>query len=520
MKKNLFIVITLCVSAHSFGQGEIDAYRFSKNDLSGTARSQAMGGAFGALGGDVTGVTINPAGIGIYRSSEIIFNAGLTFNQTEALFNRTEETQGNAKLSCDNFAYVGYFPLGKDDRYSLNFGFIYNRLKSFDRKYKVSGERMGTSLTDYMADITFGTPQDFWDEEDQFYASGHPHWLGILGWNGYLINADEFEDQAYTGILNRGETVDPRLEVRERGSIDAYDFTLGTNLNNKIYLGATVTYTNISYIVSTSYGEAFANGGGFNLNNEYDTDGSGLQVKLGAILRPADALRLGISYHSPAWYHLTDYYLGKLSPYGIYNDIDQLVEPVSTPGNACHEYQFRTPDVWTLSAALVLGQSSIISLDYEYKNYGTMNFSKQYRDGYDFEWENRYINDDFKGAATIRAGLETRFTPQFAGRLGFARVQNPYGSKVKNGEIEVVTPGTIPNYTLEGDALYLTTGMGFRFTPRFYMDLAFVYRTQEDELYFFSPLVDINTGNRYLDSTPAKLTNNSFKTQVTFGYKF
>ena len=521
MKRNLFIAMAFFVSVHSFGQGEIDAYRFSKNELSGTARSQAMGGAFGALGGDATGVAINPAGIGVYRSSEIIFNAGLTFNQTKSDFEGIKESKENTNLSCDNFAYMGYFPLGNDERYSLNFGFNYNRLKSFDRKYKVSGKGMGSSLTDYMVDITFGTSWSFWDryqDEDQFYTSGHPHWLGILGWNSYLLNPHEKSEYGdeYVSILNEGETVDPHLEVRERGSIGAYDFTLGTNLDNKIYLGATVTYTSISYIVSTSYGEDFADRRGFNLNNEYNTEGSGLQVKLGAIFRPADALRLGVSYHSPTWYNLTDYYWGQLSPYGIYNDKDELVEPVSTPASAYHEYKFKTPDTWTLSAAVVLGQDAIISLDYEYKNYGRMEFSKQYRGDYDFKSENEYINDDFKGASTVRAGVETRFTPQFSGRLGFAWMQNPYDSKFRNSEIEVITPGTIPNYTLEGDALYLTTGVGFRFTPRFYIDLALVYRTQEDELHFFSPRFYSDTG----ESTPTKLTNSSIKTQVTLGYKF
>jgi hypothetical protein len=515
--------MALFVSAHSFGQGEIDAYRFSKNNLSGTARGQAMGGAFGALGGDATGVAINPAGIGVYRSSEIIFNAGLTFNQTKADFEGTKESKGNTKLSCDNFAYIGYFPLGNDDRYSLNFGFNYNRLKNFDRKYNVSGKGMGSSLTDYMSYKTSGTQWSFWDDyanEDQFYASGHPHWLGILGWNGFLFDTDEkseYENE-YVSILNQGEKVDPYLEVREKGSIGAYDFTLGTNLDNKIYLGATVVYTDISYILSTSYGENFANNGGFTLDNEYNSEGSGLQVKLGAIFRPTDALRLGISYHSPTWYNMTDYYWGQLSPHGIKYE-GELVNPVSTPNGAYHEYKFKTPDVWTLSAAVILGQDAIISLDYEYKNYGKMTFSKQYWDDYDFKNENDYINEDFKGASTIRAGLETRFTPRFSGRLGFAWMQNPYDSKIRNSEIEVVTPGTIPNYTLEGDALYLTTGVGFRFTPRFYVDLALVYRTQEDELHFFSPLYS-NTGEKYLDSTPTKLTNNSVKTLVTLGYKF
>jgi long-subunit fatty acid transport protein len=512
--------MALFVSAGLFGQGEIDAYRFSKNELSGTARGQAMGGAFGALGGDATGIAINPAGIGVYSSSEIVFNTGLTYNQTQADFNGTKELSGNTKLSCDNFAYVGYFPLGNDDLNSLNFGFNYNRLKNFDRKYSVSGKGMGSSLTDYMREITFGTQWNFWGSsyDDQFFASGHPHWLGVLGWNGYLISEDtksESEDE-YVSILEEGEKVNPRLKVREKGSINAYDFTLGINLDNNVYLGATVAFTNISYTVNTSYGEEFDNDGIFKLENDYKTDGSGLQVKLGAIFRPTDALRLGISYHSPTMYNLTDFYRGTLSP----KDIDEDEKPVSTPDyDNYHKYKFQTPDVWTLSAAVVLGRSSIISLDYEYKNYGAMNFSEQYLNGYDFEAENQYINEDFKGASTIRVGAETRFTPQFSGRLGFAWMQNPYNSKVKNGEIEVITPGTIPNYTIDGDALYLTTGIGFRFTPHFYMDLAIVYREQEDKLHFFSPTFD-DDGNPLVVSTPSNLTNSSIKTQLTLGYKF
>jgi hypothetical protein len=524
MKQNLFILIFLFVSVYSFGQGEIDAYRFSKTELSGTARGQAMGGAFGALGGDATGVAINPAGIGVYRSSEIIINTGLAFNQTKATFAGTKESKGNTNFSCDNLAYIGYFPLESDDLYSLNFGFNYNRLKSFDRKYQVSGRGMGSSLTHYMSEIVFKTPWSFWDDwtnyEGQFYAEGgHPHWLGILGWNGWLINKDEnsTDNDKYASILSKGEKVDPQLEVNERGSIGAYDFTVGANLNDKVYLGTTVTYTDISYVASTSYSENFAMGGGFNLNNEYNTEGSGLQVKLGVIFRPTDAFRFGISYHSPTWYSLTDYYFGKLTPYNILYD-DKLIDPVLTP-NGAHDYNFKTPDIWTISAAAVLGRVAIVSLDYEYKNYSKMKFSDRNYNSSDYKVENDYINGDFKSASTIRAGAEIRFTPQFSGRLGCAWMQNPYESKFKNSEIEVMTPGTIPNYTLEGNTLYLTTGVGFRFTPSFYMDLALIYRTQEDELHFFSPIL-YDDGTYVVASTPAKMVNSSVKTQVTLGYKF
>jgi len=520
MKRHIFLLIALFISVYSFGQGEMDAYRISRNDLSGTARGQAMGGAFGALGGDVTGVLINPAGIGIYRSSEILFNAALTFDRTAALFYGTEETKGNTRFTCDNFGYVGTFPLEtKSGDYSINFGFNYNLLKNFDRKYRVSGRGMGSSLTDYMSEVTWGTPHSWWgfdNFEDQFYANGRPHWLGILGWNAWLIDPHPDYSDGYISLLNDGERVDPKFEIHESGSIDAYDFTLGANLNNKLYLGATIVYTDIEYDSHVFYGENFENGGGFDLNNGYSTQGSGIQLKVGVIGKPTDALRLGVSYHSPTWYNLTDFFQGTLNPY----DITDNDESMSTPNRgASYRYNFRTPDVWTISAAYVLGQAAIISLDYEYKNYGNMRFSRQHINDYDFINENDYIQEDFKGSSTIRVGGEIRFSPQLSGRLGTAWMQHPYDAGFKNGEREVMMPGTIPSYTLDGNTFYLTGGIGYRFTPQFYMDLALVFRTQQDDFYFFSPIF-FDDGSRIVDSTPTTLRNNSFKTMVTLGYRF
>jgi long-subunit fatty acid transport protein len=162
---------------------------------------------------------------------------------------------------------------------------------------------------------------------------------------------------------------------------------------------------------------------------------------------------------------------------------------------------------------------AVISLDYEYKDYGGMKFSRQYLNDYNFVGENQYIKEDFNGSSTIRLGGEVRFTPQFSARLGTAWMQQPYDSDVKNGYREVMTPGTISNYRLDGNTFYVTGGVGYRFTPQFYIDLALVYRTQKDDLYFFSPIV-ASDGSSILDSTPAKLTDNSLKTLVTLGYKF
>jgi long-subunit fatty acid transport protein len=98
-------------------------------------------------------------------------------------------------------------------------------------------------------------------------------------------------------------------------------------------------------------------------------------------------------------------------------------------------------------------------------------------------------------------------------------VQNPYEQNFKAGEKEVMIIGTVPHYTIEGDINYFTAGIGYRFTPQFYIDAAFVYRTQTDDLYAFPSIWDKN-GNYIVESTPAKLTNNTYKGLVTVGYKF
>lgn len=64
----------LCSSSMLFSQGVVDALKYSQQDIRGTARYMGMAGAFGALGGDITTLSQNPAGIGVYRNSEYSCN--------------------------------------------------------------------------------------------------------------------------------------------------------------------------------------------------------------------------------------------------------------------------------------------------------------------------------------------------------------------------------------------------------------------------------------------------------------
>jgi long-subunit fatty acid transport protein len=540
MKRNLLFIIALFVCSYSFGQGEIDALRSSFNDLSGTARGQAMGGAFGAVGGDVTGVAINPAGIGIYRRSEIVANLSVTSNNTKTdskidpdtkldLWSGKPSSQSRTKFSFDNLSYVGYHPLSKGSVVALNFGFNYNRLKNFDRKYSTSGSNMTSSLTDYLANYTNGTAHSWWDQSGDRYNNSNLSWLSILAWDGYLINEKNGTNNEYISLLGDGEKVNPRLNVSERGYIESYDFTIGSNISDRFYWGVTFSLTDLFYSLSSSYGEDFSEGGGFDLDNELETEGSGYQFKAGVIYRPIDALRLGVSYHSPTWYSMTDRFHAIVFPNGIYNDDDVLVGPTETPteNNANNwSYSFRTPSNLTFSAAAIIGSRAVVSVDYELKDYSSMKLDERYNYRQDYSYDNQYISEDFKNTSTLRAGLEYCFTPQFSGRLGYAWMQNPNETRFKAGEKEVGTAGTVPHFTLDGDATYLTAGAGYRFAPKeaaggyFYIDVAFVYRQQESDLYFYSPVSNLASSLPIVNSYPASLTNNSYKGLVTFGYKF
>lgn len=526
MKKNLLLIIGVFMCVYSFAQGEIDALRLSGTDLTGTARGQAMGGAFGALGGDITGISINPAGIGVYRSSEINTTLGLNSTNIKTQWENSINKKENVKFIFDNISYVGYYPLGGNNLQNINFGFTYNRGKTFDRNYSSGGNGMKTSLTDYIGNITDGAKSMDELKQPEVYGDPNIRWLSLLGIDGALLveSKDKVGKRIYVSLLDKGERVSPRLNVSEKGYIDNYDFNLGANFSNSFYLGMTLSLTNIYYRMDSYYTEDFEKRReGFLLKNYLQTEGSGFQVNLGAIWRPVDFLRLGVAYHSPVWMTLSDFYKGTMDADLSLNG--ERVPPAFTP-DATLDYQFHTPYSWVFSAAGILGTKAIVSLDYEIKDYRSMHLADPYSAmSNSFEGQNNGIDANFKVASTLRAGLEYRFTPQFSGRLGYARYESPYEKNFKENKKEVITAGTIPHYTIEGDINYFTAGIGYRFTPNFYIDAALVYRTQTNDLYFFPqtktnrPVGETSEPILY-PPVAASFTSTAYKGLVTLGYKF
>jgi long-subunit fatty acid transport protein len=528
MKKTILTISALVlVSSAVFSQGQLDAYRMAQYDLFGTARYMSMGGAFGALGGDVSVMSANPAGLAVYRSSEFVTTISLNAASSDVNWEGTKATGSRTRMYFDNIAYVSYFPTSNDEGIvGWNVGFSYNRLKNFNKSYSLKGNANSLySLSDYMAERAYGLDVDKLAASDSYdpynNKNGTNDWLSVLGYNAHMFNALEGKKDVYnsafgendgSGKWNPYQLKGAELNVSERGGIDQYNIAFGLNVSNILMLGATVAITDITYHYTSYYAEDFEDASYLELENWLNTEGTGYAFNMGAIIQPVDYFRLGVAYNSPTWYETTDYYNATAT--ADYHSLDKkYTEP--TPAQAYSEYEFRSPDRWIFSAAAILGKTALLSVDYELTGYKRM---KLYDGGVENQSSNADIRANFSNAGTLRVGAEVKVTPQFAVRAGAAWVGNPMKSTLKDATVEVKTVGTIPNYTIENSISNYTIGVGYRFTPSIYLDLACILKTQKEDLYAFSKIFD--NGELITNSKPASLKTNTTRVALTFGYKF
>lgn len=522
--------LLLCGSV-AYSQGHLDAYRYGQSDLIGTARYLGMGGAFGSLGGDISAMRSNPAGLAIYRSSEVVTTLSLNSTNTNTNWLGNKSDNDKTKFSFDNIAYVGYFPTGRDEGViSWNAGFAYNRVKNFNRNYSAyAGGGMRTSISDYLAVRANGLAAGDLFEDSNYNPYNNVYdWLSVLGYNAGFIDEYKNDDRAYyspfgdnvNGNWRPYEIHDAVIEVRERGSIDEYDLSFGMNISDLVMLGATVTITDINYNFESDYDEFFEyEKNDLYLSNGLSTDGSGYGVNVGVIVRPIDQLRFGIAYNSPTWYKMSDYYYGEagssLTWEGDYG-IEERVLDAGTPSSAYTDYEYRSPDKWLFSASAILGTSALISVDYQLTNYKNMRMYDHL--GNANRNTNEDIQYDFGTGNSLRVGAEVRVTPQFSVRAGGAWSTTPLKADIKNGDVEVHTVGTIPHFTLDKGSSNYSIGIGYRFTPNFYTDIAGVFSTYKEDLYAFSNMFD--EAGALWTSQPATLKTKNTRIALTLGYKF
>ena len=538
------VVMGLCLTLVPVtAQTVYDAAKIADKDLNGTARFVGMGGAMSALGGDISTIGTNPAGIGIYRSHDVMTSFSLSSFATDADYMGTKKSADKLRGSFDNLGFVLSTKIGNKTalRY-VNFGFNYHKAKSFYGNMEMGGSLGNLSQSYYMAWQAGGI--EGWGSNA--YTDVNIGWLSALGYDGWLItdittdrtdtpflddDGNQISDVngnplyrtpgVYYGLYDNGTA---NFHSEQRGGIEQYDFNVSFNIKDRVYLGLTVGVSSVDYNKYTIYGESYDNGEYYSLTSDNQIVGAGFDVKLGAIIRPFEysPLRVGLAIHTPTFYSL-DYKTRAYVESSLYDPVTGQNEPASVAtenivdGDMIREFQLRTPWLFNLSLGYTIGNSWALGAEYEYQNYSSMNFSDPQGFSDSFGYENS-TTAMLKGVHTFRAGLEYKVIPQFAIRAGY-NYRSALFNKDAFKDLPLNSIQTDTDFSNTQALNNYTVGIGYR-GSMFYADLAYKFTNCKSEFY---PFVNMNEVGDVLEiASPelTKVTDRRSQVLLTLGVRF
>ena len=503
-----FAMLTALAAVAQPPQNEyaFDNLRLSQTELRGSSRFQSMAGAFGALGGDISSLNQNPAGIGVYRSSDVSLTLSLDLNSAKT----PSLTESNTRFNVNNVGYVGAVKFG--DNNNFNWGISYNRLMDFNRRYRGAGE-LPTSITNYLADKMMAKEINADDilVTDPF-TNSVADWNHVLAFDNYLVIPTNFEGNQFAGLGFDGVTALGEYDMDERGRVDEFAINFGGGISNTLFWGVGVGITDMKYEYNQYYGESLGDtevysapddpeavlvDGDMDLGftNWSQTKGTGYNFKLGVIVKPINELRFGVAFHSPTYYKLTDRFSQGLSTafYPLNGTSYTLVDGTDIYRM---DYDLRTPWRFVGSVAAVIGTKGILSADYEYVATDNIRVKDDWEGNYHHFTENRYTTDDVKaylqGQHIIRLGGEYRITPKWSLRAGYSYQTGAAKNEVKEDQVDVNVCGISTAYTYDLSTQYMTAGFGYRHN-HFYFDMSYVHKYRKNNYHLFPGINDLPT---------------------------
>ncbi len=509
----------------------------SNEDLNGTARYVGMGGAMNALGADLSTIHGNPAGIALYRRSDLSFTGSLGIQPGAVSF----YDRGKSRLSFDQIGFVYAFQTGNENVRFMNFGFNYRKRRNLKNFIGVDNYRLGGMSQSWeLLDLSYVNDGwlDLMDDNDREYTTP----LTLLGNDTQLLERLTDADGKVTGY-NPVEANSYNYKRVQWGGIQEYDFNLAFNYNDQIYGGLTFGVHNVDIHSATDYAEMLINPADPGALNEYYTTneealtGTGYNVKLGVIMRPIEdsPFRFGVSVHTPTFYDLTSaQYVYMHTPFEQVDNAGN-VRPYSEKGldPGRNDYKIRTPWKFGLSMATTVGTWLAVDAEYEYKDLSTAKVRYPNYDSYYYEaggltgWfdatKDRALAAEakrfLKPVSTIKVGAEAKVAKGTYVRMGYNYESSPFD---KDAYLNLFTASPSYYYSCNTDYVNLssinrfTCGLGVR-GKHFYADFAYQYQSQSGDLYTFHIPQEGSERNRL---SAAKVDLNRHQAMITVGYKF
>ncbi|HBX85167.1 MAG: hypothetical protein A2W97_19440 [Bacteroidetes bacterium GWE2_40_63] len=447
------IILVLQIGIAS-SQNEVDALRYSQFEPVGTARFVSMGGAFGALGGDVSVMASNPAGIGVYRRGDMVFSMAWNSQKVSSDYIGSKSTATDVDFKPSNIGYVGVMKgLESSPWKYVNFGFGYNQLMDYQSKVSIHGVNPIGSILHYETlQINQGQSRNdnaYYLADAIFFDSTSNHYV-----NDYQDN-DSYENEQ-------------EHQFSSSGYAGEYDFTFAANYEDQWFFGATVGFQRIRYEQEIIHSENPIDDialQSLTSDNYLKTRGNGLNLKVGFIYKINQMIRLGGAFHTPTIYNFRDDFWTNVNARIRYED-GEISNNMGESPLGYFNWEYASPLRLMGSAAVVIGKYGTVSAEYEYISYSSMSLSSS---DHSFNSENNMIDSLYQGTHNVRLGGELRFGI-LSVRGGFQYYGSPFKPFASNHDAyKMIYSGGIG---LTGENLYV--------------DLAYQYTAQNERYFMYN----------------------------------
>lgn len=492
MKHTVLTALLIAATYYSHAQTDIDALRYSSVMLNGSARSFGLGGAITGLGGDISSLSVNPAGIARIGISEFTITGGLESSKSEASYlgGSLKDNQLRATINNAGFIYAPKKKIKSLNGFSI--GFSFNRLANFNEKFYLKGTNNENSLSYNYSDKLNEAGVDSAGAANFFPFDASLAYLGEI--------VRRTPDNEYFSVIN--VPIDQQILVNRKGGIS--DFSLGVGIETKrnIMLGVSlgipmINYEEDFYLKETDNAN---NSPDFNYWQRQDllkTEGAGVNAKFGVLYNPTSFLRIGASFTTPTLFSLTDTYTTYFQSDFIQYTIDNFDEPLE----GTFEYKLRTPWRFNVGASFIQTEWGLLSVEYEMSDPSNAKFKFKETDPniQDLQNElNQNIQNKYTTAHTIKLGIEAKIKA-YRVRGGFQYRTSPFENQAAFGDLS-------PNILLTYSA-----GLGYR-GNKFFIDGTYFQSFNKEVLVPYS--------SNYGNSPTGQIAYNRPGVSMTLGFKF
>lgn len=449
--KKITLSLLLLGSFNAFSQEltQQDALRYATTDLTGTARFSSMSGAFGAVGGDMSAININPAG-------SIIFNnnygsiTGTNFNtKNKSNYFGTATKDSHSTLDLNQIGGVLIFNdrSGKSDWNKIAVALNYENIKNFDNSIYSAGVNPSSSIGQYFVDYA-----NFDDGTDFNYYQYE------MGYDSYILNPDPNNATQFISNVASGGNYTQRNFISTAGYNGKFTANVATSYKDKLLIGMNLNAHFTDYVKTTSLYENNSNPDNEDPNNgnplptvrnirfdnQVSTYGTGFSFNLGAIYKFSEAIRLGASYELPTWYRLNDELIQDLYTFDKTNvPADDVNSFASSPTFIFPTYKLQTPSKLTGSFAYIFGTKGLLSVDVASKDYSNISFRPKSEAVYNDL--NNAMDLTLTNTLEIRLGGEYKYK-QFSFRGGYRFEESPYKVDYAMGDLTGYSGGIGYNF--------------------------------------------------------------------------